>query len=711
MKELLEEWSNYKKDPRRQVVLKHQYSINEEWIKREIVPTLVFWRFVRKEVSKEVRRDFCRQFLEDENHLIRIIARAEILPDKVWRKILWVKNVDFVDYEATLRRMNIDQMDEISKAFDSLEEEKPKVPEVFKKNFFDWILVLLGFITVKKLLAGPYGEKTRWYSKGAWAFNLLSLDFGFSMYPQGKSNDTKITNKSFSRFLSIKEHINDFIVNKEDGMYWKLYRSARSNFVWFPNKNVQLSTHVCPGFWKTLLLHLWFWVVSPIGFMMTVILGHSAINVGNVSLILLFSLTPLWILIASLKLASKSLYKFLVLISPPFKAFALKLGKKMEKLGDFLVSVSNTKIFKKISKICKFVGSILVFLLIIVCIIYVSTLIWPVLVRFFWFLVGVTGSLFSNIKEYPFSYLLGLFSLVTVIFSLYILRETDLDDEKYAKYDKVVRFASYTWFIGLASLFFFVLKEGIFDLGLSSLFISIPIALAFVLIIILSFETSQINMETLGKRLDSKWKASYFNGYMFRSSKDSISKTQKMILKNDWVMKVDTDSYLSLLKRLSKVIEANYGFSDKSRDRFLRIVLPTFNQDLLEKLEKPIPDFIIETYDKFTFMYWLLDGYSFKEATLKTKKSMQTENRKKEMQSKFLNQIGSVFNTSYEWIAKWIFRPFVYLFYGIVSVIYLLGKGISNVLNWLRRFFLTLKDVWSLFNERCPYISKSEYLD
>ena len=121
MKELLEEWSNYKKDPRRQVVLKHQYSINEEWIKREIVPTLVFWRFVRKEVSKEVRRDFCRQFLEDENHLIRIIARAEILPDKVWRKILWVKNVDFVDYEATLRRMNIDQMDEISKAFDSLE--------------------------------------------------------------------------------------------------------------------------------------------------------------------------------------------------------------------------------------------------------------------------------------------------------------------------------------------------------------------------------------------------------------------------------------------------------------------------------------------------------------------------------------------------------------------------------------------------------------
>jgi hypothetical protein len=711
MEELLEKWSVYKKDPRRQVVLKHQYCQSEEWLKREIVPALVFWRFVRKEVSKEVRRDFCRQFLEDKNHLIRIIARAEILPDKVWRKILWVKNVDFVDYEATLRRMNLLQMDEISKAFDSLEGEKPKVPEVFKKNFFDWILVLLGFITAKKLFAGPYGKKTRWYSKGAWAFNLLSLDFGFSMYPQGVSNDTKITNKSFSRFLSIKEHINDFIVNKEDGLYWKLYRSARSNFVWFPKKKVELSTHVCPGFWKTLLLHLWFWVVSPIGFMMTVVLGNSAINVGNISLILLFSVTPLWTLIASLKVASKSLYKFLVLIAPPFKTFALKLGEKMEKLGDFLVSVSEIKIFKTISKIFKFIGAILVIILIIVCTIYISTLIWPALVKFFWFLVGITGSLISSIREYPFSYLLVLFSLVTVIFSLYIIRETDLDDEKYAKYDKVVRFMSYAWFIGIASLFFFVFREGVFDLGVSSLIISIPITLAFVLILILSFETSQINMGTLEKRLDSKSKANYFNDFIFWSSKHKVSKTQKIILKNDWVMKIDQVSYINSMSKLLKVIETNYDLSGGDRDKFLRIVLPVFNQNLLEKLERPIPKFLIEPSDKFTFLYWILDGFSFKEATRETRKSISSEKRKNEVKSKFYGQIKSDLIVLYEWIAKWIFRPFIYLFYGILSVIYFLGKGISNVLNWLRRFFLTLKDVWSLFNERCPYISKSEYLD
>ena len=711
MKNLLKRWSNYKKDPRGQVVLKHQYSTSEELTKREIVPALVFWRFVRKEVSSEIRRDFCHQFLEDENYFIRIIARVEILPDKVWRKILWVENVDFIDYEATLRRINMAQTDEISEAFDSLEAKNPTVPKVFKKNFFDFILVLLGFITARKLLSGPYGEKTRWYSKGAWAFNLLSLDFGFSMYPQGKSNDTKITNKSFSRFLSIKEHINDFIVNKEDGLYWKLYRSARSNFVWFPNKNVQLSTHVCPGFWKTLLLHLWFWIVSPVGFTLTVILGHSAINIGNISLILLFSITPLWILIASLKVIGKLLYKFLILIAPPFKNFILKIGEKFEKLGKFLSYVSGTKIFKTISDICKAFAIIIIFIVILVAFIYVCTLIWPLLIKLFWFLVRITGSLISSIKKYPFSYILGVFSLIAIIFSLFILRVTELDDEEYAKYDKVVRFVSNVWFIGLISLVFFVLKEGVFDLGLNSLIILIPVTLAFCLIIVLSFETYQINMETLEKRLDSKSKAYYLYGSMFWSHKNSVSKTQKIILKNDWVMKIDQDSYMKLMTRLSRVIEKNYHFSDKNRDRFLRIILPVFNQDLLEKLEKPIPEFIVDPFDKFTFLYWLRDGFSIKEATRKTKRSILTETKKKEVKSKLYGQIKSVLTALYEWIKKWIFRPIVYLFYGLLSAIYFFGEGLSKILNWLRRFFLTLKDVWSLFNERCPYISKSEYLE
>jgi hypothetical protein len=44
--------------------------------------------------------------------------------------------------------------------------------------------------------------------------------------------------------------------------------------------------------------------------------------------------------------------------------------------------------------------------------------------------------------------------------------------------------------------------------------------------------------------------------------------------------------------------------------------------------------------------------------------------------------------------------PFVASFWGVVWFFTQIG-----------RFFLTLKDVWDLFNKRCPFIAESRYLD
>ena len=216
--------------------------------KKEMSAALTFWSFIRQQrryISSDDQIVTINLFIKDElerteNKYLKTAAEFELIPNKPLKDLLWRENVDFSSFEAFLRRITPEQ----------------------EKCLTD---LCMTFVDVH-LSFDMYNNNDRYLSKGAWAFNLLNLDFGFSMYPNGSNDDTKITNKSWTRFISIKEHINDFVVNQYNGKYWWLYRSARSNYMFNSDGKVEIKSHVCPGFWWTLFVHLYFWILCPIIF-------------------------------------------------------------------------------------------------------------------------------------------------------------------------------------------------------------------------------------------------------------------------------------------------------------------------------------------------------------------------------------------------------------------------------------------------------------
>ncbi|MCB9809123.1 hypothetical protein H6776_01865 [Candidatus Nomurabacteria bacterium] len=267
---------------------------------------LVFWKFLREDYhfsyQPALRVQFVQGFVNDSNEYVALIAKIESLSDLTWRKILWRENIDFLSYESFLRRITAQQVQAIEDNFQDV--QAGEVPRVYQKSFRDRMKVYTGAVTFEKLRSEEsFGSRQRYYGKGAWAFSLLGLDFGFGKFPKGIHDDTQIENTSPSRFFSIKEHVNDFVVNQEDGKYWWMYKNVRSNFAFRPDKTVSLSSHICPGFWATLIMHVLFWIISPLVFAMSV-----ATYIKTGASIALFAagvsglITPLWIGLATVRM-------------------------------------------------------------------------------------------------------------------------------------------------------------------------------------------------------------------------------------------------------------------------------------------------------------------------------------------------------------------------------------------------------------------------
>jgi len=307
--------------------LKFDYSgrVGRRGEKKKIVDALVFWKFIRDHLineSWETRRDFLKDFIAlDEkgdstvNHYIIVVTTVESLPDSLWRKILWKYNLDFMSFESFLRRLNPKQLENIIWNYRELFVNN-EIPEAF--GWFDryWKKV-----SVDTLLAEEINPERRYQSKGAISYNLLGLDFGFNAFPKGVSNDTKVVEISPLRFLSKKMHADDFVVKQEDGgKYWWLYQKARSNYVYKPNRDIELKDHVCPGFWYTFIIHSLFWVFSPLAVVSLTLWqptsSHEwwriALNMARLIVSIPLSIfTPLWLLAAGTKLT----WKFLIVPS------------------------------------------------------------------------------------------------------------------------------------------------------------------------------------------------------------------------------------------------------------------------------------------------------------------------------------------------------------------------------------------------------------
>lgn len=274
--------------------------------KTRIGEALVFWYFIRKTVnrekSKKGRHEFINSFLANDNRFIRLVVMIELMPIYVWRRILWRTNIDFMSYESFFRRLEETQMKAIEENYcDCFNHEKPRILTRSEKR--------------KEV---PKDEETslRYLSKAAMSYNLLNLDFGFNAYPNGKNDDTKIVDVSPFRFLSRKNHSDDFVVNEEFGKYYRAYKSARSNYVWNADGMVSLKTHICPGFWYTLIVHFLFWIGSPVLtafiFTMLSIKGtHFAPAWISIPMIIPAALTPCWLIAAGFKKGFITLAEFI----------------------------------------------------------------------------------------------------------------------------------------------------------------------------------------------------------------------------------------------------------------------------------------------------------------------------------------------------------------------------------------------------------------
>lgn len=348
---LNERWTGFLKESETEspVVLEYDYERNrwDRERKDSLYLALIFWKFVRELIKEATKpnevREFLKGFLSDKNSYIQTIAAFESLSDSLYQKVLWLKNIDFQTYESFLRRISKEDAQFIGTTYEEFYggeivkgTGKNGVPLLYELSLRCKLKYRLGFLKPETDRDGGYGKTeyveesghykhSRWFTRSAWAYSLFGLDFGFSRYPKGHNNDIMISEKA-RRFISVKNHINDFVVDQRTGKYWLLYRTARSNYMWMPNKEVVLKSHICPGFWATFLLHFIFWIASPLlfGTALGIWLYNGAHWISWPSLALLITLFPTPLMLTF------GLLKFIVRL---FEKHGGYLGKKLTQAG------------------------------------------------------------------------------------------------------------------------------------------------------------------------------------------------------------------------------------------------------------------------------------------------------------------------------------------------------------------------------------------
>jgi hypothetical protein len=242
-------------------------------LREDIIEALSLWRFISREVVWDYcgdespseqwtkRKEVLATLLDcnKENDFINILLMIESMPTLAFRKMFWGLNIDFMSPESFWRRLSYSQMSGIKAFYHSFWEEQV-APEVIYRGKKK----LMKKISREDILNSEFDANLRYSDTGAMSYSLLKWDFGFNAYPNGVNDDTKVVEISPLRFFSVKNQADDFIVNTEDGVYFWLYRKARSNYVVHHRKPVELKRAVCPGFWYTVVLQAWFWIVSPI---------------------------------------------------------------------------------------------------------------------------------------------------------------------------------------------------------------------------------------------------------------------------------------------------------------------------------------------------------------------------------------------------------------------------------------------------------------
>lgn len=725
---------------------------------RKLAVGLAFWKTLRHEqtkgVSVKMARRILAKFLENDelaakNRYVKIVAKIESLPTSVWRKLLWRENIDLASYEACLRRLKTEQRKAIMDNYHDLFVDNV-IPRVFKKSLRDRVKIFFKRITVKKLLEEAYNPKRRNPSKGAWAYNLLSLDFGFSLYPKGENDDTEIANRSITRFLSFKEHINDFPVNQDDGKYWWLYKKVRSNYVFHPNKELEILKHVCPGFWKTLIVQTLFWIVSPIALIAT---GITIIQSGITmkALVVLFALPMIiWSLAALIKLIWVSLiapmgywcWNYIIdplrlwiwnSLSDPLKAWAIKTKKVIKKAVKF--------IYRFVIKPLAVIIIVTWLCYLVICagelIYWLAPIIGPLLAT----LVTLTATFYIAFLLFCANKKKPLFRYSNVPKAIKLLMYSSLVATVVVLFDKYLTEIIIKFFVSLGTAIWTWYMENLLIANWAILF-------TVLLIIFLYFFNMSINNEKKFVKYE-RWFMRIIGGLLFLTTASfayiiyeigiifipvlviglvffalvylfslslmmvievneknieerervrwpviaelgmnySISKSYiTMILKNDWLKELSDGEKELALGTIGRLSYLLFRENEYKRISFIELAIKKGNKNFLEALND-------ESYHTWRVYgkheLWLIVNHMIKGKTLAEA-------------SEIIKEIGRIekIGDSIEKIWKALLLPITY---PTKKIVRLVKKG------W--ELLLTLRILWVLFNKMCPFVTESKPLE
>lgn len=750
MTNLVKKWEKYKKQNFSQTELSNfPYKNN---IAQTLQLALCFWNFFKNEIQgyEDVpKKEFLMKFVNNSNTYIALIAKIEMLPATIWRKCLWRYNIDFLSLESFLRRITPEQIKLIENNWDDLYaitdgklEEFNETPSVLYESFFDRLkislYVICSFFGIVKLLPkrdNSLYSRNRYLSKSAWTENLAYLDFGFGLYAEGLETDDKKETK-ISQFLSVKNHVNDFVVNQEDGIYWFFYRFTRSFGGLKHWNSIQLSPWICPGFWATISMMVWFIIgpfiglplLSSSGFVFITGLLLSApfiawcIIVGFASIIILILVLNDLIGSKIQKIIRPMFYASIGLLVITIISFIAKI---LWEVRNFFVSL-----FEKIGLIDPHIGSLILILTSLYTIgmimhhyatkaelddeeiskemvdnkwlqktLLIYSSIWIILaillfrVEILNILITILSSIWSNL----FSILLLVLFGISFI---YIFIGSIANDNKLLKIKNTfelmipLNIASY---IGLSFVWFdgFLLYPTYSEMNIFYLFGLITlIALSFNIILSITY----LNEEVIRKK-------EYVDIFMYNSywifnieydqKKSYLNMYQRIIARNQNLNAENLDIIFDHLYNIARTC-----FDDFFRTKFFTLALSKGDEKSIFKLKNlflgagknRVQKELQTNIERIQFAEAILNGLSLKDALVYAKQKAQKEMIRKENTRKVINTLQIVFS----WVATkilWVFTP-------IIVVLKFLGKVISNLYSlWL-----------IMYKEACPYVQQPKQL-
>lgn len=716
MEDMLNAWKGYKNSMEELITkrLEYQYKKNEEAKKILIIEALIFWKFIfekmdwdwnnEREKNWAIRRDFLRAFINNDNQLIKIIAMIESMPTAVWRKILWKHNIDFMSFESFLRRLDNKQATAIMLNYQDLIDNK--VPRVYSR----WEKIKIKYLRLD-IFTDVFDHDSRYCNKGAMSYNLLNLDFGFNAYPEGTGNDEKVVEVSPLRFLSIKNHADDFVVNTEaGGKYWWLYRKARSNYAWRAHRNVKLQTRICPGFWYTFIAHLIFWIVSPVTF--SCLAGTIALNSFSATSWLLICtlgipgiITPLWILKALIKFiftmsATEKTINFIdeITNSKPFDIamYTFTIGVMMVVVGFisagyfFLLSPGFGIVwsiliilatyaylgYKGYSK-CEHGSAVKMakyplYLRIPIIVIAVS-----IIVKFLYLYLGEILSIMISFLMVIWNIfaILGLISVLLILplaiagATLYIFTLDLKKQEKFYRYMEkaLIFFVVGTCIVGAGMIFYAKLQQQEIIL----------LYLCFFVLLVFVFCAELFAMRITNPKVRVlKEEVKYANDHYCNEDAEISG---RMLAENKWFQSLDKEEKIKVLKRVVLVIKDI--FVTKMQLKVYTILLPKLTEKLLDSLERRKYD--IRQLPKlldFKVVEQMSMGRTYEEALSMVKKEAEKEKA-------FLMNAKKILRT-------------------ILSPLIFIGRALSKLVEYAKTFYR----IYELFNERCPYVVQRKVL-